>query len=164
MLVCGLVQIWLMHGVPGLSVWVVSTAVPVSGGYHFLGDFHTLPPSTHFPCLACCFVVTVFLSALISSRNYSPKITAWGALGRGDGDPQQTGRSDRVDCSLPLLSQSVLFMSICKCVSGAAVEISGWEGDLVGFLSDGEIVVLIKDVEQVRGGLCRSYLLFRDSC
>lgn len=39
---------------------------------------------------------------------------------------------------------------------------SGWEGDWVGlgFLSDGEIAVLTKDVEQLHGGPYRSYLLF----
>lgn len=45
---------------------------------------------------------------------------------------------------------------------GQQWKLSGWEGDWVGlgFLSDGEITVLTKDVEQVHGGPYRSYHLF----
>lgn len=45
-------------------------------------------------------------------------------------------------------------------MSGAAVETVKMGGRLGRFLSDGETVVLTKDVEQVHGGPYRSYLLF----
>lgn len=45
---------------------------------------------------------------------------------------------------------------------GQTWRLTGWEGDWVGlgFLSDGEIVILTKDAEQVHGGPYRSFLLF----
>lgn len=119
MLTCGVVQIQLTLGVPGLSVLVVSTALPVSRAYISWGHFHALPLSTHFPCLACSFLVTVFLSALIGTVHI--KSHHWG-LQTENGDLQQTGRSDGVDRYLPLFSQSGLLKYICKRVSGAAVE------------------------------------------